>query len=285
VRSLVFTVLAGSLLLGLGACRKHEKASTQLGGNPAATAQDPMKVTPDAFPSGWPDFLPAYPGGQIVEGREGENNGMPMLTAIQQTSDEAEKVIAFYGRQVIGKDFAVVSSSQVANEAVAVYRRENQSLSITARRGKDNSTRIELTLAGSYEPPVQQDDEKPSDTDEKKDDKPAKDKSSADADSNPLMPRYPGATAERPVPDGQKVQVRMRTPDSKEQVMDFYEKVYAGKGFRSTGRFNLDTQLSATFQGAEGTAIINVGNAAMGNAAHEQPTLIFLIFDSTPPAQ
>src|SRR5690242_5810198 len=54
------------------------------------------KVTPGALPAGWPDFLPPYPGGKLIEGRELHGAGVTTLTAVQTSEDTPQKCVDFY---------------------------------------------------------------------------------------------------------------------------------------------------------------------------------------------
>jgi len=282
-RFAIFAALA--LMLCVAACHKAPKPSTALTPSHPKLDKD-IKVSPGKLPEAWPDWLSTYPKAQIVEGRSSMNSGVPVLACDMRTADDSSKVLDFYGNLIIGKNFAVVSSSQVAGEAVTVYRRENQSLSISAHRSKMvGQTDVEVTLVGTYDapatPPVGgSTPPSRSDSSGTAGAPPPQGGEQPDPSANPDMPIYPGSQPERPQAQAGQLLLRMTTSDTKEKVLDFYEKFYKDHGFKSTGRMNTGQQLSSTFQGPDGTVYLTAGNATLGQASGKGSTLINLVLNT-----
>jgi hypothetical protein len=250
--------------------------------SPAATAQlppvdsaAPVTITKGALPAGWPSIIPVYTQAAIIEGRATASGAAPLLTAILATPAAAEDVHAFYGQQLSPHQFAVVSSSETKGEKVSLYRRDGQSLSVsTTRDDPAGETRIELTLAGRYEPRVGEPraarPDPPAKTD--KNEPPAEQKQAES--THPLLPLYPGTKGDTKL-NGPRVTLRLTTPDTLEQVCAFYEQFYRSQGLQSAGRSEFTAQVSETFTGPAGTALLNVRRGS--------PTSINLSFEGGAP--
>ena len=75
--------------------------------------------------------------------------------------------------------------------------------------------------------------------------------------THPMLPFYPGTKGETQL-DGARVTLRLTTTDSLEQVCVYYEDFYRSQGLEPSGRSDFESQVSQTFTGPSGTAMLNV---------------------------
>jgi hypothetical protein len=262
------SILLIAVIVLASGCHPKPKHVAPAAPQPAPTAAD-VTVTKGGLPSGWPDFLPAYTGAAIVEGTRSISNNQPVLTVTLTTPDAPEKVQQFYGERANARQFTVASSSETPGEKLTLYRRREQSLSVSTHRNDQAAlTNIELTLVGTYEEGASEASPTPPDTPPANSDANSGNKKDEpkSAVRNPLLPIYPGASGGEPKVSGPVVTARMSTGDSIEQVVSYYEQFYAGQGFASGGRTDIGEQVAESFSGPGGRISLNVRKGSGGTS-------------------
>src|SRR4029077_13724154 len=97
-------------------------------------AQPGEKVSRGVLPAGWPDYLPTYPGGRVIEGRELHSAGGATLSVAMSSSDEPRKIADFYSQRASNYGYKILTSSQAQGALSSVYKHDADSLLITVAR-------------------------------------------------------------------------------------------------------------------------------------------------------